>query len=99
VTDAPAPYRVVYSEAVREVLREFAAAARNAGTIQEAVAAVRELDRRLHIYPHFGDPLTDLAQEPGQVYLGTVPPLVARYAVYEERRLVIVTILRLLRAF
>ena len=96
MTDAPVPYRVVYSGAVREVLRAWAAAAKEAGTIQETVAAVKELDRRLHIYPQFGDPIINLAQENGQVYIGTVPPLVARYAVYDHRRLVIVTVLRLL---
>jgi hypothetical protein len=96
VTDALAYYRVVYSEGVREAVRRFAGVAKAAGTFQELVAAVRELDRRLHIYPQFGDPIIDLAQEPGQVWLGTVPPLVARYAIYEQRRLVIVTVLRLL---
>jgi hypothetical protein len=91
-----ASYEVVYSEGVREAVRGFAAAAKAVGTIQELVAAVRELDRRLHIYPQFGDPIIDLAQEPGQVCLGTVPPVVARYAIFEQRRLVIVTVLRLL---
>jgi hypothetical protein len=33
---------------------------------------------------------TDLTLEAGQVWRGTVSPLVMRYAVYEERRLVIV---------
>jgi hypothetical protein len=87
---------VVYVEAVREVLRKFAAVARKGGTILEAIAAVRELDHRLHIYPQFGDPISDLTHEPGQVCLGTIPPLVARYAIYEERRLVIVTVMHVL---
>jgi hypothetical protein len=81
---------------VREVIRQFTAAAGKAGTLQKAVAAVTELDRRLHIYPQFGDPIMDLTVEAGQVYLGTVPPLVVRYGIYEERRLVLVTVVRLL---
>ena len=32
----------------------------------------------------------DLALEPGRIYVGTVPPLAVRYAIYEERRLVII---------
>src|SRR3954463_15919691 len=70
--------------------------ARDAGTNQEAVATVKDLDRRLHVYPQFGEPIIDLTQEPGQVHVGTVPPLMVRYAIYEERRLVIVTVLRIL---
>jgi hypothetical protein len=77
------------------MLRQFTAAARKAGNLQEAVAAVTELDRRLHIYPQFGDPIMDPTLEAGQVYLGTVPPLVVRYGIYEERRLVLVTVMRL----
>lgn len=96
VTDTPAPYQVVYSGVVRAALREFAAAARAGGLIQEAAKATKELDRLLHLYPQFGEPLIDLTQQPGQIYLGAVPPLMVRYAVLEERRLVLVTFLRVL---
>jgi hypothetical protein len=37
-----------------------------------------------------GEPLFDLKLEAGQVYYGTVPPLVVRYAVFEDLRLVFV---------
>jgi hypothetical protein len=75
---------------VQAALLELAARARAAGQGQAFVAAVKELDRLLHLYPQFGEPLTDLALEAGQVWNGTVPPLVVRYAIYEERRLVVV---------
>jgi hypothetical protein len=91
-SDAPIPYRVVYSERVRDTLRELVARARESGLGPEVVAAVKEIDRRLRVYPQFGEPLVELTQESGQVWVGAVPPLVVRYAVYEERRLVMVAV-------
>jgi hypothetical protein len=93
---APDLYRVVYSVRVRERLLELAAAARSRGDGAEFVAAVLEFDRRLHLYPQFGDPLTDLRDESGQIRLGAVPPLVMRYGVYEDRRMVLVAALPVL---
>ena len=61
----------------------------NPGDGEEFIAALREFDRRLRIYPQFGDPLVDLKKEPGQVWIGIVPPLAMRYGVFDERRLVI----------
>jgi hypothetical protein len=82
---------VVYSEAARAALQQLAAqAAQQRGQGAAFVAALKEIDRRLHIYPPFGDPLIDLKVEPGQVWVGTVPPLVVRYAIFEDRRLVVV---------
>jgi hypothetical protein len=81
---------VSYSEAAREALRQLAARAWARGQGPSFAAAVKELDRLLHLYPQFGEPLTDLTLEAGQVWRGTVSPLVVRYAIYEERRLVVV---------
>jgi hypothetical protein len=94
-TDSPAPTGWSIPR-WRAALREFAATAREAGNSPKAVAAVKELDRRLHVPPQFGEPIIDLTHEPGQVCIGTVPPLMVRYAIDEDRRLVIVTILRIL---
>jgi hypothetical protein len=93
VSDAvgkPSPYRVSYSGRARQRILELAAVARARGDGEQFLAALREFDRRLHIYPQFGDPLTDLLAEAGQVRLGTVPPLAMRYGVLEERRVVLV---------
>jgi hypothetical protein len=95
-SDALIPYRVSYSVRVRERLVELAAAAHARADGAEFVAALREFDRRLRIYPQFGDPLVDLLGEAGQVRLGTVPPLAMRYGVLEERRLVVVAALPVL---
>jgi hypothetical protein len=42
------------------------------------------------LYPQFGEPLTDLTQEPGQIWIGIVHPLAMRYGVFDKRRAVIV---------
>jgi hypothetical protein len=95
-TDGPAPYHVSYSGAVRQRLKDLAAAARARGDGEDFLAALREFDRRLRVYPQFGDPLVDLHDHPGQVRLGVVPPLAMRYGVLEEQRQVFVAALPVL---
>lgn len=85
----PTPYRVEYSERVRQRLLALADAARQRGDGEEFTAALKEFDRRLRIYPQFGEPLVDLRKERGQVWIGIVRPLAMRYGVFDERRLVI----------
>lgn len=87
----PVPYRVVYSERVRQRLLALADLARDRGDGEGFLAALKEFDRRLGLYPQFGGPLIDLKQEPGQVWLGFVRPLAMRYGVFDERRVVLVT--------
>jgi hypothetical protein len=89
-SNGPIPYRVVYSEHVRHELQELLARAKEQGLGPQVLAAASEIDRRLHIYPQFGQPLLDLSFVPGQLRIGVIPPLVVRYAIHEEQRLVIV---------
>jgi hypothetical protein len=84
------PYRVVYSERARQRLRLLSARAARAGLGPQFLEAVKELDQRLRLYPQFGEPLFDLTAEPGAIRVGVIVPLVVRYAVHEERRLVMV---------
>jgi hypothetical protein len=79
---------VVYSGVVLATIRAFIARAQAAGQNDTFLATLKELERRLSIYPQFGEPERDLSQEDGRLYNATVPPLVVRYAVFEERRLV-----------
>lgn len=75
-----------YAGRVRERLLALADAARDRGDIDQFIAALREFDRRLRVYPQFGDPLSDLTSEPGQIRIGIIQPLSMRYAVLEDRR-------------
>jgi hypothetical protein len=86
----PEPYRVVYSGRVRQRLRALVDVARERGDGADLIAAIRESDRRLLLYPQFGEQLTDLRHEPGQMWVGSVRPLTMRYAVFDERRMVVV---------
>lgn len=94
--DAPQPHQVSLSDRVFDKVREFATVAAARGDGEAFLAALREFDRRLRVYPQFGDPLSDLLAEVGQIRLGIVPPLAMRYAVLEERRQVLVAALPVL---
>src|SRR6187401_3338782 len=83
-------YKVFYSEHVREHLRKMAATAKANGQGALFLAALRQLDERLHVYPQFGEPLTDLVLQPAQLWIGSVPPLVVQYFLDEAHRTVIV---------
>src|SRR5437899_2495564 len=65
----PTPYRVSYSERVRQRLLALAEAARQRGDGEEFLAGMKEFHRRLSLYPQFGEPLADLTQEPGQIWI------------------------------
>src|SRR5436189_5951895 len=86
----PVPYRVAYSERVRQRLLALADIARERGDGEAFLAALKEFHRRLCLYPQFGEPLIDLTQELGQVWLGIVRPLAIRFGVFDEKRLVMV---------
>ena len=75
---------------MRQRLLALADVARERGDGDAFLAAVKEFHRRLCLYPQFGEPLIDLTQEPGQVWLGIVRPLAMRYGVFDERRVVMV---------
>jgi hypothetical protein len=92
----PVPYRVAYSERVRQRFLALADLARERGDGEAFLAAVKEFHRRLCLYPQFGEPLIDLTQEVGQVWIGIVRPLAMRYGVFDERRVVMVAALPVL---
>lgn len=99
-TEEPLPqeYAVSFSRRVREKLLELAGVARERGDGPQFVAAVKEFERRLRVYPQFGDPLRDLRQHSGQIRLGIVPPLAMQYGVLEDLRQVLVMALPVLLA-
>jgi hypothetical protein len=87
---SPGLYRVDYSGRVKDELGVLLNRAAASGFAGPVVAALTTLDYRLPVFPQFGDPLQEIAIEPGHHRIAVVPPLVARYLIYEERRLVIV---------
>ena len=90
MTESPIPYRVTYSERVRQRLKALGHEATQRGDGPQFVAALKEFHRLLGLYPQFGEPYLDLNVESGQIYKGFIRPLAMRYAVYEDRRLVMV---------
>ncbi len=79
---------VHYSAHVLDVIRQMIL--RNPDHTAELVGALRELERRLRIYPQFGQPLWDLSVRPARLWIGVVSPLVLHYVVDEDRRVVMV---------
>lgn len=93
---AVVPYRVSYSERVRQRIRALAKIAFERGDGEAYLAAVAEFDRRLKIYPQFGEPLIDLVQQSGQIWIATLTPVTMRYAVFDELRFVAIAALPVL---
>jgi hypothetical protein len=91
-SDQPRPYRVVYAERVRGELVDLIGRARSRGLAQQVLDALKAIDRRLRIYPQFGQPLRDLRLERAQVWIGVIPPLVVEYVIDDERRCIMVVV-------
>lgn len=85
------PYTVSYSQRVRDELRDLLLRAKAAGVGKEYLQAAKDMDARLKTYPQFGEPIIDL-HDSGKIWVGVVGPLVVRYAIHEERRLVMVAV-------
>ncbi len=90
MTEPVIPYRVSYSDYVLQRLRALGNEATQRGDGPQFAAALKEFDRRLRIFPQFGEPCMDLTAVSGQIYKGFVRPLAMKYAVHEDRRLVLV---------
>ncbi len=74
-------YETSYSGRVIDMLRDMIT--RNPTHAARILVAVREIDRRLRIYPQFGQPLRDLSVAGAQLWIGAVFPLVVQYVVVE----------------
>ena len=71
----PVPYRVAYSERVRQRLLALADVARERGDGEAFLAALREFHRRLGLYPQFGEPLLEASRCRRRQRLPVRPPL------------------------
>jgi hypothetical protein len=81
-------YEVNYSPHVLDMIRQMIL--HNPTHAAALLASLRELDRRLRIYPQFGQPLWDLSVRPTRLWIGVVPPLVLHYILDEDQRRVMV---------
>ena len=86
----PTVYQVICSEDVRRDLLSFAGKAQERGLRDQYLASLKEIDSRLRIYPQFGEPLKDLQLKPSRLWIGSLWPIVVRYTVDDERRMVFV---------
>ena len=85
------PYRVVYSEAVRNALKALCERAARGSRGEEILSAVRTIDEQLRSDPlGFGDPWHDLPAARLTVMIRVFPPLVVSYAVHKEKPVVFV---------
>ncbi len=84
------PYRVSYTERVRNSLRAMTARAIEHGLTKELYQALEALDRRLRTYPQFDEALQELKTGSSKLYVMTIAPLVVRYVIEEEKRVVMV---------
>lgn len=83
-------YEVTYSGRVIDALRELVL--RNPTHAPLLLDALREIERRLRVYPQFGQPLRDPSVDPAQLWVGVVPPLVLHYILDESQRRVMVAL-------
>lgn len=90
MNESPEPYDVSYSRRVRDSLWALILKAKGTRAEQPLQLAVPAIDRRLRIYPQFGQPLYDLSVRPARVWVGVVSPLVVHYLLDEETRQVMV---------
>lgn len=79
-------YQVIYSTHVRNELKRLITSLESKETRTEVRDSLIELDKRLSIYPQFGEPLLDLHLDSAQIWIGVIPPLVAKYVIYENQR-------------
>ena len=77
-TPSPLPYRVIPSARVVLELDALMRRAHSAGHGLQALAALKDIEHRLGVYPQFGEKLTDLHQTGETLWVATIPPLVVQ---------------------
>ncbi len=84
-------YQVVESPAILREVRRLAAGLTDQADRRRYVAALRAIRQRLRTDPRsFGEYLHALQWLRLDMYLGSIAPLVVRYGVHQERKLVFV---------
>lgn len=92
-SDQTPPYRVVYSGLCRDEVKNLLARAKAKGRFGEVSQAIRDINTRLKWIPlDFGEPLQTLTHLGLKTHIGVIAPLVVRYGVDGERRIVHVSL-------
>ena len=84
------PYAVSYSRRVRESFTEMVLRISDPVLLNWIFDSAKKLERRLQVYPHFGQPLRDLSIQNTTVWYGIIDPLMVQYVIDEDRRQVMV---------
>jgi hypothetical protein len=93
----PHPYKVTHSALTGQEIKRLHQRAAQEGRGKQFVSALRAIYERLKNDPvNFGEPIFRLPALKLIVYQAGVSPVMVDYAVHEERRLVILRVLRLL---
>ena len=88
--DPPIRYSVSCSRRVTDEFRRLLAQASERGMKTKLQSALAEINRRLAIYPQFGQPISDLNKKPLQIWIGVVAPLVVRYVLDDDNKRIFV---------
>jgi hypothetical protein len=88
----PIPYRVLPSTRVVHELQSLMRRAIAAGRGSQSLAALKEMQHRLSMYPQFGENLKGLRQTRETLWIGTIPPLVVQYVIDDVIRAVFIGI-------
>ena len=86
----PAAYRVIPSIHVIRELEALIRRASRAGHGLQPLAAAKELNHRLSLYPQFGEILMDLHQTGETLWVATIPPLVVQDIIDDSIRAVFI---------
>ncbi|HEV3255378.1 MAG TPA: hypothetical protein VG013_00730 [Gemmataceae bacterium] len=89
------PYRVIYSELVRNALKDLYARAAQKGLAAHVLSAVQTIDHRLRTDPRlFGEAKYRYRVLKLELRVAIEPPLVVHYTVHDEQALVFVKALQ-----
>lgn len=86
------PYAVSYSQRVRESFTEMARRITNTYLLNWVYDSAKKIERRLQVYPQFGQPLRDLSVPNATLWYGIIEPLMVQYVIDQDRRQVMVTV-------
>lgn len=84
-------FRLDHLSRVKEQIGQLATKAANLGILDELLDALRSVEQQLRTRPlDWGDPQFHTHKQGGRVFRALHPPLIVRYAVFEEEHVVLI---------